>query len=87
MTKPFFEPQLSYRFAGWSTIVSGILGILGFAALIIAVLTRTSWEITPQVWFLFNVHNVLVILQFLLMIPLTIALYNLSQKQSRRMSR
>ena len=87
MARSFFTTRVSYRSAGWSAITSGILGLLAFAALITAVLTRTSWEITPRIWFLFNVHNAVTILQFLSMIPLAIGLYNLSHKQSPGMSR
>lgn len=77
---------LSYRFAGKATIASGIFGILAYASLMTAVMTRTTMALTRQVFFLFRTHDVLAILQFLLMIPALIALHKLSCKQLPGMS-
>ena len=86
MTKSNFVTGLSYRSGGWSAIASGTFGLLAFAALFTAVFTRTTWELTEQVLLLFNIHNALAILQFLLMIPLVVGMYNLSHKKSPGMS-
>lgn len=77
---------MSYRSAGKAAIASGIFGILAYAILMTAVMTRTNVEQTKQVFFLFRTHDVLAILQFLLMIPALIALHKLSHKQLPRMS-
>ena len=78
---------LSYRSAGKTAIVSGIFGILANAALLTAVMTRTTMAMTRQVYLLFRTHDALAILQFLLMIPALIALHKLSYKQLSGMSR
>ena len=87
MVKLFSATGLSYRTAGLATIASGIFGILAFAALITAVITRTTMALTGQVLLLFRTHDVVVILQFLLMIPAVVALQKLSHKQLPGMSR
>ncbi|TAL47176.1 MAG: hypothetical protein EPN92_05160 [Chitinophagaceae bacterium] len=87
MAKLFDATGLSYRTAGWAAIASGTLGILAYAALMTAVMTRTTMALTGQVFFLFRTHDVIVILQFLLMIPALVALHKLSHKQLQGMSR
>lgn len=78
--------EFSYRNAGWAAITSGTIGILAFSSLIIAVLTRTTFEVTGQILLLFNVFHVSLILQFLLMIPMIFSLQILSRKQPPGMS-
>ena len=78
---------LSYRTAGWAAIASGLFGIIAQAALMTAVMTRSTMAITGQVWFLFRTHDVIAILQFLFMIPVLLALHNLSQRQLPGISR
>ena len=87
MTKLFSATGLSYRTSGWAAIASGTIGILAFSSLIIAVLTRTTFELTRQILLLFNVFHVAVILQFLLMIPMVFSLQKLSRNRARVMSR
>ena len=78
---------ISYRTAGWTAILSGLFGILAHAALMTAVITRTDLHISEQGLYFFRAHDVLAILQFLLLIPVPIAFYNLSNKQLPGMSR
>ena len=79
--------NLSYRSAGWAAIASGIIGIIAFGFLITAVLTRTSMEITAPVYFMFRAHDVAVILQLLLIIPVAFALHKFSMQLHSEMSR
>ena len=81
------DTRFSFRLAGWSGIISGTLGFLAIAALLTAVFTRTTWEISKEIWFLFNVHIVTSIFQFLLLIPLVIGIHRYSQKQSASIGR
>lgn len=78
--------ESKYRNTGWPSIISGIVGILAYGFLFTAVTTRSSMAIPPSVYFMFRAHDVGVILQFLLMIPVVFGLHNLSQKQSPGMS-
>jgi hypothetical protein len=87
ITKLLNTTGSSYRTAGWAAIASGTIGILAFASLIIAVLTRTTYEVTDQILLLFNLFHVAVILQFLLMIPLIFSLQKLSRNSAQVMSR
>ena len=77
---------LSYRTARWAAIASGTIGILASSSLIIALLTRTTYEVTGQVLLLFNVFHVALILQSLLMIPLVFSLQKLSRNRAKVMS-
>jgi len=87
MANLFNAAGLSYRTAGWAAITSGAFGILAYAALMTAVMTRTTMTLTGQVLVLFRTHDVIAILQFLLMIPAVVALQKLSHKQLPGMSR
>jgi len=87
MIKLLSTTRLSYRTAAWAAIASGTFGILAHAALMTAVMTRTTMALTGQVFFLFRTHDVVAILQFLSMIPVLIALHKLSHKQLPGMSR
>ena len=86
MTKLLGATGFPYRTAGWAAIASGTLGILAHAALLAAVFSRTSWEVSGQVLHLFSLHNGIAILQFLLMIAAVISLYRLSNNESTGMS-
>ena len=79
--------KLSYRSAGRAAIASGIIGIFAFGFLITAVLTRTSMEITAPVSFMFRAHDVAIIFQFLLIIPVAFALHKFSMQLHSGMSR
>jgi hypothetical protein len=76
--------SLSYHSAGLYAIVSGSIGILSFALLITAVSTRTTITLASYdpVYLLFKAHDVGVILQFLLMIPVASSLFRLSKQQT-----
>ena len=75
------------RNTGWSAIASGIIGLISFAALITAVVTRTSIELFGKVLFLFRTHDVGIIVQFILLIPVIVGLYKISQQGSACMSK
>ena len=68
-----------YRNAAWAAIVSGVLGLAAFALLITAVTSRTTWIRSDRVYLLFRAHDIGVVLQFLLLIPLALGLRRLSQ--------
>ena len=80
-------PELWYGFTGWVAITSGSIGILAYGFLMTAVTTRTSMALSPSVYFMFRAHDVGVILQFLLMIPVVRGLHKLSQKLHTGMNR
>ena len=48
MAKLFSATGLSYRTAGWTAIASGTFGILAYAALMTAVMTRTTMALTGR---------------------------------------
>ena len=71
----------SYRIAGRAAIASGVVGILAFGLLMVAVLTRVSWVPPDRIYFLFNTHDIGVALQFLLLILVSFGLRTLSQQR------
>lgn len=76
---------ISHRNAGWSTIASGVTGILASAALVAFLVYReTNFELALSrlQW-----HDAGVSIQFLLLIPMTIAFYGLSQQYASGISR
>ncbi len=87
MTNDIKKVGISYRNAGWTAIMSGLFGLLAHSALMTAVITRSDIHISEHGLFLFRTHDALAILQFLLMIPLLRALYDLSNKQPPGISR
>ncbi|MDB5148165.1 MAG: hypothetical protein JWQ57_2185 [Mucilaginibacter sp.] len=86
-TQTFNITASPYRSAGWSAIASGIIGIVAYGSLMTAVTTRTTKVPSQAVYFLFNAHDVGLIIQFLLMIPVVFALYKLSQQRYPGMSK
>ena len=83
MTQTITTTASPYRSAWRAAIASGAIGILGYAILNIAVTTRTDNALAPNspTYIMFKAHDVLVILQFILLIPVAFALYRLSQLQ------
>jgi hypothetical protein len=72
----------SYRFAGWTGLVSGTTGFIAFGLLIAALVGRISGG-DERAWeHLIRAHDVGVILQSIFMVPVVFALYNLSCQQS-----
>jgi len=65
---------LSYRSAGWFAIASGAIGIIAYIFSQSAVLTRTS-------------HDVGVILQFILLMPVVFAVFKLLRQRNPSMGR
>ena len=72
-----------YRSAGWAAIASGTVGLIAFALLITAVTSRSSWILDSRVYLLFRAHDIGVVLQFLLMIPVALGLRRLSLTSRR----
>jgi hypothetical protein len=70
----------SMRKTGWLTVSSGIIGLVAIAFLIAAVTARTTWIISSRVYLLFRAHDIGVVLQFLLLIPLALGLQKLARR-------
>jgi hypothetical protein len=70
----------SSRNTGWLTITSGVIGLVAFVLLIVAVTTRTTWILPARVDLLFRAHDIAVVVQFLLLIPLALTLQKLSRQ-------
>lgn len=66
------------RSAGWAAITSGAIGLVAFVFLIAAVTTRSTWALSSRVYLLFRAHDLAVVLQFLLLIPVALQLQKLS---------
>ncbi|HLK28048.1 MAG TPA: hypothetical protein VKT28_05665 [Puia sp.] len=79
----------SYRSAARAAITSGVIGIIGYGFLITAVTTRTevALSLNNPTYLMFKTHDVLVILQFIFIIPVASALYRLSQLQPPAISK
>ena len=77
--------NLSYRSAGGAAITSGIIGILAFGFLIMFLMIRS--QDPQQVIILVRIHDFCVILQFLFLIPVVFALFELIQERSPNTSR
>jgi hypothetical protein len=86
-SQTFSKTESPYRSVGWAAIASGIIGILAAACLIKAVTTRTSIVLSNSVNLLFRAHDVGIILQYLLMIPVAFALQRLSRQRPPGMGR
>jgi hypothetical protein len=83
MTQTITTTASPFRSAWQAAIASGAIGILGYVILTIAVTTRTdiALALNSPTYIMFKAHDVLVILQFILIIPVVFALYRLSQLQ------
>jgi hypothetical protein len=75
-----------HRFAGWAAIGSGIIGLIAYGCVMIAVETRTSFLMSKTVYLMFRIHDIGVILQFILLIPIVFVLHKFSAKLSSSMS-
>lgn len=82
---PGTPARTSYRSTGWAGILSGVLGIVAFALLFTGVMSRTEMAISRPIYLLFRAHDVAVILQFLLLVPIVLAFQKLSDGMSRPM--
>ncbi len=76
----FMNIGSSSRNSGWLAIASGAIGLAALVLLIAAVTTRTTWSLSNRVYLLFRAHDIGVVLQFLLMIPLALGLQKLSRR-------
>jgi hypothetical protein len=68
------------RNAGRLAITSGVIGLVAFVFLIVAVTTRSTWTLSSQAYLLFRAHDLAVVLQFLLLIPIALRLHKLSRQ-------
>ena len=66
------------RKTGRLAITSGVIGLVAFVFLIVAVTTRSTWTLSSRVYLLFRAHDLAVVLQFLLLIPVVLGLQKLS---------
>ncbi len=66
------------RNTGRTAITSGVIGLVALVFLIVAVTTRSTWTLSNGVYLLFRAHDLAVVLQFLLLIPLALRLEKLS---------
>ena len=77
--------NLSHRSVGQIPIISGVIGIIASISLFASVfLPSSNFNIN---FFLGNVHDVGLIVQFLFMIPVVIGLYSFSNQQLPGMTR
>jgi hypothetical protein len=83
-TKTAMKKDMSYPTLSKYAIISGITGILAFAILITSLVVRN--QSAQQGIYVARFHDLGVIIQFLLLVPVTIALYKLSQRQLQSMS-
>ena len=74
-----------YRSVGWAAIICGIIGFLAFGFLAAFLNLHLTEHLRDGI--LIRSHDVCVILQFLLMIPVVFGLYKLSYQRSPGMSR
>lgn len=68
------------RHAGWLAIASGVIGLIAFLVLMLAVTTRSTWTLSSRVYLLFRAHDLAVVLQLLLLIPVALRLTQLSHQ-------
>ncbi len=73
-----------YRRAGWTAIMSGVIGYIAFGFLVAFLIPHLTAHVRGGI--MIRSHDVCVILQFLLMIPVVFGLYRLSYKKSPGMS-
>lgn len=71
------------RKTGLLAVLSGAIGLLAIGFLIAAVTTRTTWSLSSRVYLLFRIHDIGVVLQFLLLIPFALGLRKLSRGNAR----
>lgn len=70
----------SYRRAGWAAIASGIIGIIACGLILDILLTRVSWIPSDRIWMLFDTFDILVGVQYLLLVPAVFGLRTLSRQ-------
>jgi hypothetical protein len=68
------------RITGWLTVLSAAVGLVAIVCLIAAVTARTTWSISSRVYLLFRAHDIGVVLQFILLVPLALGLQKLSRR-------
>lgn len=70
----------SMRKTGWLAVSSAVVGLVAIVFLIAAVTARSTWSISSHVYLLFRAHDIGVVLQFILLIPLALGLQKLSRR-------
>ena len=73
-----------YRYAGWAAIASGIIGYIAFGFLVAFLIPHLTEHLRGGI--LIRSHDMGVILQFLLLIPVVFGLHKLLCHRSPRMS-
>jgi hypothetical protein len=79
------KKNVPYSVLSIYAIISGIIGVLAFAILISSLFVRN--QSVQDGIYVVRFHDLGVIIQFLLLIPVTIEFYKLSQRQLQSMSR
>lgn len=85
IAQTFTTTASPYRSAGWAAIISGIIGFLAFGFLVAFLIPHLTAGLRGGI--LLRSHDVGVILQFLLLIPVVFGLHKLSYQRSPGMSR
>jgi len=85
MTQIITTATSPYRSAGWSAVASGVIGFIAFVFLAAFLNLHFSEHLRDGI--LIRSHDVCVILQFLLMIPVVFGLYKLSYWRSPGMNK
>jgi len=75
------------RYAGTLAIASGVIGLVALVLLIVAVTTRSTWTLSSRVYLLFRAHDIAVVLQLLLLIPVALRLQRPSRQNSSGIGR
>ena len=68
-------------------IASGVVGLIAFGLLMAAVTNRTTWIPSGRVYLLFRAHDIGVVLQFVLWIPIAVGLRQLSRQDPPGLSK
>jgi hypothetical protein len=84
IAQTFTTTASPYRSAGWAAIISGIIGFLAFGFLVAFLIPHMTEHLRGGIFI--RSHDVAVIFQFLVMIPVVFGLYKLSYQRSPGMS-
>lgn len=84
IAQTFNTTASSYRSAGLAAIISGIVGFLAIGSLVAFLIPHITEHLKGGIFI--RVHDVCVILQFLLLIPVVLGLYKLSFRRSPGMT-
>src|SRR5215470_13354645 len=77
--------ESEYRYTGWAAIASGIIGYIAVGFLVAFLIPHLTEHLSGGI--LIRSHDVCVILQFMLLVPVVSGLHKLSYQRSPGMSR